>query len=104
MLNSEKMQKELERFEQHKKYQLIGGNKVFNANNAASCSSLAYSLLVAGGIRKLVQPTFSIRDYLLVTPNNLAKLVLLAKSKESELLKQQNDQADVSRNVSGNFK
>lgn len=80
------MEKALNSFVQHNKYHLIGGNAVFNANNAASCSSLAHDLLIAGGIRKLVPSTLSIRDYLLVTPNNLAQLVLQAKNIEDELI------------------
>ncbi len=81
-LNLTNMLIELEKFESQNKYHLVGGNKVFNANNAASCSSLAYSLLIAGGIRKLVSPNFSIRDKILVTPNNLADMILEAKEKE----------------------
>lgn len=85
-LNVSSMLEELKKFEKQNKYHLIGQNKVFNANNAASCSSLAYSLLVAGGIRNLVPKTFSIRDQILVTPNNLISLVLKAKEKESSVL------------------
>jgi hypothetical protein len=46
---------------------------------------LAYALLKAGGIGKLVPPTFTVRDKILATPNNLCQLVLLAKEKEEDL-------------------
>lgn len=92
-LNLSNMQEELKKFEAHNNYHAIGANKVFNANNAASCSSLAYSLLIAGEIRKLVPSTWSIRDYVLVTPNNLVHMVL--KAKENELLSQKRENTSI---------
>lgn len=97
-LNLADMQKELDRFVQNNQYHLIGGNTVLNANNAASCSSLAHDLLVAGGIRKLVPFTVSIRDCLLVTPNNLTKMVLQAKNIEDELITN-NQQSSANTNI-----
>lgn len=85
-LNVNAMWRKLEDFKEHNNYHLMGSNWVFNTNTAASCSSLAYDLLIAGGIRKLVPMTVSIRDYIVVTPNNLTEMVLSAKEAEKSAM------------------
>ncbi len=53
--------------------------------HANSCSTLAYQLLVAGGIRKLAPFHCKKLDFSIVTPNNLAKMILRAKETEGVL-------------------
>jgi hypothetical protein len=54
---------------------------------AESCSSLAFKLLLRGGIRKLVPTREIIRDFFVVTPNHLGELIEIAKKNEQEMLK-----------------
>jgi hypothetical protein len=81
-LDVDAMVKELEKFKANNQYWLFGPSSIMNANSTASCSGLAHALLKAGGIGKLVTPGLTIRDKIVVTPNNLSRLVLLAKKKE----------------------
>ena len=81
--------KELEKFESASKYQLIGGNKVFHKDGAYNCSSFGYALLLAGGLKKYLPGSYFIQDYLIVTPNNLAEILIQAKKYEDKYLLQQ---------------
>jgi hypothetical protein len=79
------MKSELEKFKASNRYWLFGPSSFMVKDKAASCSGLAHALLIAGGIGKLVPPGLTIRDWIIVTPNNLCRLVILAKQKEQEL-------------------
>lgn len=78
----------MQAFEKNNKYHLIGKVEIFNKENYGyNCSSLAYSLLKAGGINKLLTSSTAIlQNYILVTPNGLAKILIQAKKQEDELL------------------
>ncbi len=102
-LDISSMASELKKFKATNQYWLFGPSTIM-ANNAASCSGLAYALLKAGGIGKLVSPGFTVRDQLIATPNNLSKLVLLAKAKEEELLKDKNKSETTAENTTNSFK
>jgi hypothetical protein len=87
-LEVEKINIELERFVKlGSVYHLLGSNPYLKNLGAHSCSSLAYHLLSAGGIHKLGIKTHVIRDYIVVTPNNLATLVVEAQTKEEVILR-----------------
>jgi hypothetical protein len=85
------MVKELEKFKVNNQYWLFGPSSIMNATGTASCSGLAYALLKDGGIGKLVPPGLTIRDKIVVTPNNLSRLVLLAKEKEESSLRSKDE-------------
>ncbi len=80
--------KKVQEFEKNNKYHLIGKVEVFDKNNYGyNCSSFAYSLLKAGGINKFItSSTAFLQNYILVTPNGLAKVLIQAKKQEDELL------------------
>ncbi len=80
------MRLELEKFKENK-YWLFGPSIFAQNYTAASCTGLAHTLLQSGGIGKLVSPSLTVRDCLFVIPNNLSRLVLLAKQKEEYLEK-----------------
>lgn len=67
------------------KYHLIGSNSFFNRSNAHNCSGLAYRLLSEAGLKKFEIPKDYLRDYLVVTPNNLISYLESAKKLETEL-------------------
>lgn len=88
----EKMQE----FEKNNKYHLIGKIEVFDKKNYGyNCSSFAYSLLKAGGINKFLSSSTAIlQNYILVTPNGLAKVLIQAKQKENELVSSEDQSKD----------
>lgn len=75
-------------FEKNNKYHLLGKVEVFDKDlYGYNCSSFAYSLLIAGGIKKLlISPRVVFKNYTLVTPNGLAKVLIQAKKQEELLL------------------
>ena len=93
------MAEELKKFKKSNKYWLFGPSSIKTTDRTASCSGLAYALLKAGAIGKLVPPALTIRDMILATPNNLSHLVVLAKEKEEDLLSHRKNE-----NASKSFK
>lgn len=61
------------------------GRKLVNQNSAASCSSLAYDVLKAGGIYDMISALHSSRFSSVVTPDDLATVIKAAKRYELKL-------------------
>jgi hypothetical protein len=84
--------KEMQEFEKKNKHHLIGKVETFNKeHHGYNCSGFAYSLLKAGGINKLLTSSaVFLNNYILVTPNGLAKVLIQAKKQEEVLLSNNN--------------
>lgn len=66
---------------------LIGNNRLVNKGNAHSCASLAYTLLVAGGIYELISRLNSSHGSLSSSASPAALLGFSQKAKQAELKK-----------------
>ena len=67
------------------KYHLFGANRFFKNAEAHNCSGLAHKLLFNAGLKNFSIPKNYVRDYMLVTPNNLISYLESAKQFEDEL-------------------
>lgn len=67
------------------KYHLFGGSRFFKHSEAHNCSGLAHKLLFNAGLKNFSIPKNYVRDYMLVTPNNLISYLESAKKFEEEV-------------------
>lgn len=87
-LNIEDIKKAMENYITLKcNYHIVGRNRIFNRSQANNCCGLSYDLLVSGGIMNLVSKNNFIREHVIVTPGNLAQLVMEAQLNEQIVLK-----------------
>jgi hypothetical protein len=66
-------------------WRLIGSHalaRITNMTSGESCASLAYRLLVAGGLNQLVSSSVSTKESIVVTPTDLSKIAKQAKQYE----------------------
>ncbi len=80
-LDFNRMEEELNLFLKTRKYHVAGSSIIFPLHKAENCSSLAYRLVKAGGIQRLVPK----KPPLIITPNFFADLILKAEKAEKEL-------------------
>jgi len=91
-LDTEKMRLALSKFQKTGKYKLINRPHFFSTKKVkvANCSSLARDLLVKGGIEQRPYKKSVTRNYFIVTPHNLAKMVIEANKLQEASFKHSN--------------
>lgn len=86
-LNAEAINQEFERLKKNLQgWSLYGDNLLVNRGSAHSCASLAYQLVIAGGLYSLVTSAHSSMHSSIVTPDLLLETLLAARKAEEKQL------------------